>query len=129
VTKVIVSDKTINRVLSWLAENESTSMGNARGSPDSLLNLGVSMLELNCKALDKVYGSGEAAQYRPLDYEFRWERVPEIQVLKSLQCWLEQCSVEELTENDLYRRMKAVEHTLASKVVSNLEAYATAEWG
>jgi len=129
VKKFIVPDKTINRVLSWLIENDTRDGGLEGGDAESLAKLGTSMLEMNCDAIDQLYGYGEAAEYRPLDYEFQWERTSEIQVLKSLQCWLEQCCGEKVAESDLYRRMKAIESKLACKLVSCLESYAAAEWG
>ncbi len=129
VKNFIVSDKTINRVLSWLAEHEASAAGLEAGDAESLAKLGTSMLEMNCDAFDQLYGKGEAAEYRPLDYEFHWERTSEIQVLKSLQCWLEQCLGDRIAEKDLYREMKAIESRLACKLVSELESYAAAEWG
>ena len=129
VKNFIVPDKTINRVLSWLAENEASAAGLEAGDAESLAKLGTSMLEMNCDAFDQLYGKGEAAEYRPLDYEFHWERTSEIQVLKSLQCWLKQCFGDRIAEKDLYREMKAIESRLACKLVSELESYAAAEWG
>ncbi len=127
--KFIVPDKTINRVLSWLVENDAGVPGHEGEDPESLAKLGTSMLEMNCEVIDQLYGYGEAAEYRPLDYEFRWERTSEIQVLKSLQCWLEQCFGDRIVEMDLYHEMKAIESKLACKLVSELESYAAAEWG
>ncbi len=127
--KFIVPDKTINRVLSWLVENDAGVPGLEGKDSESLAKLGTSMLEMNCEVIDQLYGYGEAAEYRPLDYEFRWERTSEIQVLKSLQCWLEQCFGDRIVEMDLYHEMKAIESKLACKLVSELESYAAAEWG
>jgi len=129
VKKFIVPDKTINRVLSWLVENDAGVAGLEGKDSESLAKLGTSMLEMNCEVIDQLYGYGEAAEYRPLDYEFRWERTSEIQVLKSLQCWLEQCFGDRIVEMDLYHEMKAIESKLACKLVSELESYAAAEWG
>ena len=127
--KFIVPDKTINSVLTWVVENDARDGGLEGGDAESLAKLGTSMLEMNCDAFDQLYGKGEAAEYRPLDYEFHWERTSEIQVLKSLQCWLEQCLGDRIAEKDLYREMKAIESRLACKLVSELESYAAAEWG
>ncbi len=127
--KFIVPDKTINRVLSWLVENDAGVPGLEGKDSESLAKLGTSMLEMNCEVIDQLYGYGEAAEYRPLDYEFQWERTSEIQVLKSLQCWLEQCFGDRIVEMDLYHEMKAIESKLACKLVSELESYAAAEWG
>jgi hypothetical protein len=127
VKKFIVPDKTINRVLTWVVENDARDGGLEGGDAESLAKLGTSMLEMNCDAIDQLYGYGEAAEYRPPDYEFQWERTSEIQVLKSLQCWLEQCCGVKVAESYLYRRMKAIESRLACKLVSGLESYAAAE--
>jgi len=129
VKKFIVSDKTINRVLTWVVENDAGATWLEDEAAESLARLGTSMLELNCDAIDQLCGYGEAAEYRPLDYEFQWERTSEIQVLKSLQCWLEQCLGDRIAEKDLYSEMKAIESRLARKLVSELESYAAAEWG
>ena len=122
--KFIVPDKTINRVLTWVVENDARDGELEGGDAESLAKLGTSMLEMNCDAIDELYGYGEAAEYRPLDYEFQWERTSEIQVLKSLQCWLEQCFGGRIVEMDLYREMKPIESKLACKLVSCLESYA-----
>ncbi len=50
-------------------------------------------------------------------------------MLKSLQCWLDQCCDGKVVEMDLYREMKVIESKLACELVSGLESYAVAEWG
>jgi len=72
VKKFIVSDKTINRVLTWVVENDAGATWLEDEAAESLARLGTSMLELNCDAIDQLCGYGEAAEYRPLDYEFQW---------------------------------------------------------
>ena len=65
--KFIVPDKTINSVLTWVVENDARDGGLEGGDAESLAKLGTSMLEMNCDAIDQLYGYGEAAEYRPLD--------------------------------------------------------------
>jgi hypothetical protein len=54
--------------------------------------------------VDARYGDGEARKFRQLDYRYReTESVPLVQVLKSLQCWLYQCSEGNVPETELYK--------------------------
>ena len=52
VKKFIVPDKTINRVLSWLVENDAGVPGLEGKDSESLAKLGTSMLEMNCEVID-----------------------------------------------------------------------------
>src|ERR1700732_4899161 len=103
----VVEDKTINRIFGWLNnhDNQHTLHCVLRAADicvqdnaslpwpqDWHERLGVSMFTLNCDAVDSRYGSNQAQEFRPLNYSFTYEQASEIQVLKSLQCWLYQCS-------------------------------------
>jgi hypothetical protein len=111
----IVADKTINNVVNWLGRELEEVYGTII-IRQKLMELGVDpcipgwaeilgheMFQLNIKAVDARYGSGEARKFRPLDYHYKGTApIPMVQVLKSLQCWLYQCNEKDIPTTALY---------------------------
>ena len=136
----IVADKTINNVVNWLQrEIDHLSL-----IPDKLQKLGVdttedgwaerlgyAMFQLNINAVDARYGNGEAKKFRKLDYRYQVTiPVPLVQVLKSLQCWLYQCSEGAVPETGLYKLFATdIQLYLMSKIIERLPEYQKADWG
>jgi hypothetical protein len=99
--------------------------------PDWAEILGHEMFQLNIKAIDARYGNGEAVKFRKLDYHFEHtEAVPLEQVLKSLNCWLYQCSEGDIPETALYNLFDTdVRLYLMSEITTRLPEYEKADWG
>jgi hypothetical protein len=136
----MVEDKTINYVVNWLRrEIDRLSLiprklkeaGFDTSVPGWAENLGQAMFLLNIKAVDARYGNGEAAKFRKLNYRFEHtEAVSLVQVLKSLQCWLYQCSEGDVPETALYKLFdEDIRLFLMSKIITALPEYEEAEWG
>jgi hypothetical protein len=136
----IVEDKTINRVVTWLTREVAThrfSLDQRARKYDVDLTsdgwekkLAYAMFQLNCDGVNARYGEGEAEKFRPQNFMYKPESYFSlVQVLKSLQCWLYQCSEGDVPETKLYRFFKEVESYLALKIVSELPAYEKATWG
>ncbi len=140
----MVADKTINRVLGWLNDSDNRwelhtilvaaeICGNASAQVpcpsdwDELL--GASMFQMNIDAVNERYGENQAQEFRTLDYEFSFEMADDIQVLKSLQCWIYQCSEGDVPDHKLYQAFKNLEGRIACGIVSRTDAYNTATWG
>ena len=136
----MVEDTTINRVVTWLTREVTTS----RFTLDSLAReydvdltsdnwdekLAKAMFQLNCDGVNARYGEGEAEKFRPLNFTYKPEvDTFRVQVLKSLQCWLYQCSEGDVPETKLYQFFEEVSHHVALKIVMDLPAYDTAKWG
>ncbi len=136
----IVEDTTINRVVTWLTREVQRS----RFTLDSLAReygvdltsdqwdekLAQAMFQLNCDGVNARYGEGEAEKFRPLNFTYK----PEgdtflVQVFKSLQCWMYQCSEGDVPDTKLYRFFEAVAHHLALQIVMDLPEYDKAKWG
>src|ERR1700694_2447680 len=110
----MVEDQTINRVVTWLTREVQRS----RFTLDWLAReydvdvsgdqwdekLARAMFQLNCDGVHARYGEGEAEKFRPLNFTYK----PEgdtflVQVLKSLQCFLYQCSEGDVPHTKLYQ--------------------------
>ena len=136
----LVEDNTINRIVEWLSW-EVTRSPRLRLSIEHTLGittrgtsweqeLGQAMVQLNCDAVTDRYGEGEAAKFRTLDYRYQPTHGSEIQVLKSLRCWLYQCREGEVPTQPLYRFFdEVVEPYLMTKIICALPEYEAAAWG
>jgi len=136
----MVEDITINRVVTWLKREVSTSrftLNWLAGEYDVDLTsdqwdekLAQAMFQLNCDGVNARYGNGEAEKFRPLNFTYKPEMCHSlVQVLKSLQCWKYQCSEGDVPETRLYRFFEEVAHHLALKIVMDLPGYTKATWG
>lgn len=137
----VVEDKVINEVVNYLADPRhygrfqyhddlaSELMVDAN-SPKELADLGTSMFQLNCNAVEQRYGQGVAKEFRDLNYNFR--RVPvisAIQAYKSLGCWLYQCAEGDVPKTSLlYAAMLKIHGEMAHNIVRSLPGYDAAKW-
>lgn len=136
----MVQDNTINRIVTWLTREVSTSHFAvdqlARKYAIDLVSekwaekLANAMFQLNCDGVHARYGEGEAEKFRPLNFTYKAEMcLSLVQVLKSLQCWMYQCCEGDVPDTKLYRFFEEVEHHLALKIVDCLPEYQKASWG
>jgi hypothetical protein len=139
----IVADKTINYIVNWLDRELEEAYGTLY-IRQKLMELGIcpriqdwteilghEMFQLNIRAVDARYGSGEAKKFRPLDYRYRVTKpVPLVQVLKSLQCWLYQCNEGDVPTTALYGLFdNDVQLYLMTEIIDTLPEYQNAIWG
>src|SRR5438105_6840714 len=124
----MVKDKTINRIVTWLKSEVSTSHYTldqlARKYDIDFVSdtwdekLANAMFQLNCDGVNARYGEGEAEKFRPLNFKYRPEVYHSlVQVLKSLQCWHYQCCEGKVSKTKLYQFFEEVENYLALKIV------------
>jgi len=130
----IVENETINRIIAYL------SLEYAKGNylkrildmagldlPREFEKLGQTMLTLNTMAVNYRYDENREPPV------FRLKRIvpPEpIQALKSLQCFLYQCSEGEQFENSkLFRILEKAMRWIMKEIVTSLPAYEKAIWG
>jgi len=136
----VVDDATINKVVSFLALKQQGSRGfypadalegyyDLRDEAD-VSKLAYDMFDLNCIAVDQRYGEGEAAEFRPLDFEYRFVMPPPIIVVyKALNTWLYQCSEGNVPGRKLYQLMDSVSNRLAHEIVRSTPQYEATPWG
>jgi hypothetical protein len=126
---------TINRILNGLDSNPAVVRRIVHGneSPDlfvesaDLDDLGVRMIELNKLALSERYGD----EFKANNTVFKFAHAPvsPVQAIKSLQCFLYQCSEGKAVKHELFRRLDFALTSLALKYISDSPAYDAAEWG
>jgi len=98
----MVKDETINKVITWLSWEITRSTWLREklekvllfdtSNPDWEKELAQAMFELNLAGVNDRYGEGEAKKFRDLNYRYAPAHGSNIQVLKSMQCWLYQCT-------------------------------------
>jgi hypothetical protein len=136
----MVKDETINRVVEWLywevTKNQwlrdklETASGIDTTTYAWAEALGKAMFDLNIAGVNDRYRDGEAGKFRKLTYHYTPGHGSPIQVLKSLQCWLYQCTEGEVVKQPLYQFFQdEVEPHLMSSIINDLPEYRAAEWG
>jgi hypothetical protein len=134
----IVADKTINRIVNRLARE-------VRDNPDSyalqrgLLELGYDLTDNSCAeklAKDMLMLNVDAVRQRYQEEDpapaFKYEpgiHASLIQTVKSLQCWLYQCTEGNIPENKLYMFFLGIfANYLLKRIVYDMPEYDQAEW-
>jgi hypothetical protein len=135
----MVSDKTINRIVTFLDAKlldewphfaeKFEQLGFDVQNDQFCYVLGRAMFVLNMRGVDARYGEGSAKEFRELNYTFHPRRAGAFQVYKSLGCWLYQCMEGNTPDDPLYKLMREVEATLANWIIHRLPEYDGAEWG
>jgi len=95
--------------------------------PKQVEKLGQDMIDLNYGAVNERYSEDE----KPVGFK-RIRKVPasDIQTVKSLQCYLYQCTEGDKFENSkLYQGLRRIEEHLLNEIVTSLPAYGKAVWG
>lgn len=130
----IVSDKTVNRIIdyvAWVSVKDPYMLRILSGAgyelPDDVERLGQDMVNLNYGAVNERYSEEE----KPEKFQrIRNLPVSLIQTVKSLQCYLYQCTEGEEFENSkLYLGLRRLEEHLLNEIVTSLPAYGKAVWG
>jgi hypothetical protein len=135
----MVADETINRVIEWLYWELDKSpwlrdkLEKVSGIDTSIHawseELGKAMFALNIASVTDRYGEGQAGKFRKLNYRYKPAHGSTIQVLKSMQCWLYQCTEGEVVTKPLYKFFQdTVEPHLMSSIIADLPEYEAAEW-
>ncbi len=136
----MVNDETINRVVywlywevtkyQWLKDKLEQASGIDTTSYAWSETLGKAMFALNIAGVTDRYGDGEAAHFRTLAYQYTPAHGSPMQVLKSLQCWLYQCTEGDVVTKPLYKFFQdVVEPHVMSRIISDLPEYQQAAWG
>ena len=68
---------------------------------------------------------------RPINYNNGIFEIPTsyYQLLKTIDCYLYQCSEGNVPESALYKAVQSIRNTLANWIISNTPAFNAAEWG
>lgn len=141
----VVDPKTINKIVEGLRwetwtghypETEMLKKANAMFN-DQLQEFGESLYSLNIDATMQRYGDptsetlpGSIGEDGKLaTYVYKAELRPtKIQLIKSLQCFLYQCSEGNVPETRLFKALEIVVNRLKDEYISGLDEYKAAEW-
>lgn len=133
----IVEDKTINRVVNYIAYDHKYTYIRRRAkeelgfdltTPEGQQQLGWAMFKLNIRAVNQRYEDGQADQFRPLDYKYHIigdYSLPAM--IKSLACWLYQVSEGDCPESALYKFMQWAKGELCYRYVSQTKEFEAAD--
>jgi hypothetical protein len=132
----VVADETINRVVSSLHRRILEGFSPSELGVTEILQAGFNlvtregsrqlaeeMFALNVAAVNARYGEGEAEKFRALDFEFAITIASPVQVIKSLESWLYQCTEGNLPFTRIYQTMKDVLFALCIDFVHQTKEY------
>ena len=136
----MVADETINCVVYWLSLEVTKSHWLKEEVAQTLKidtttshweeALGRAMFQLNIDGVSDRYGEGQAATFRDLHYQYTPVFGSQIQVLKSLQCWLYQCMEGEVVKKPLYQFFDTIiVRYVMERIIQELPGYNGAKWG
>ena len=141
----VVDPKTINGIVGYLrATNDGDPWPQVLlqkiefdiASTEQVADLGQAMYNANVNAVGQRYPNdtltscpgthenGELAVYR-----YKLMTPNRFQALKSLACWLYQCSEGNVPESKLFQTLLAVRHHWAQQIIDSLPEYDAAGWG
>jgi len=130
----IVSQGTVNQIIdyiAWVSVKDPYMLRILKSAgyelPKQVEKLGQDMIDLNYGAVNERYSEDE----KPVGFK-RIRNVPvsDIQTVKSLQCYLYQCTEGDKFENSkLYQGLRRIEEHLLNEIVTSLPAYGKAVWG
>lgn len=126
----MVDDPTINRILASIKMSKEHKDGFPwlRRDLDEIFSidpeiLGENLVRMNADAIMARYGADEYYQF---EYEEMWI-TNRFQALKSLRCYLYQCSEGDVPEQRLYKAIDQYAADLALEIVMDMPEYNRAE--
>ena len=136
----VVRDKTINSIVNWLSRHvddmtnlhrQLWELGVDTESEGWQKQLARMMSLLNEEAVYARYGKSVVKSLNLHDFHYNGEdSASAIQVFKSLQCWLYQCSESYVPQTPLYQLFdRDIQRYLMESIILNLDEYQQAEWG
>jgi hypothetical protein len=120
----IVKNKTINTFLSFLNNNLSDEENTL---------IGRNLLKMNIEATEQRYSepylNAKEKRQELKNFKFEFVSTTKIQALKSLSCFLYQCSEGNIPSKKLFKDFRKKEIDLAFEIIDELRVYKEAEWG
>ena len=131
----MVSEETVCRFLTdlywkhyqipWISsrlEEAGFSLENSK----EMNRLGDALLRMNREAVNQRYSENESVKEA---FHFDDVLVSPSQALKSLRCFLYQCSEGSVPNTELYKVMRSIADFLAMHIIEEMPQYQNAEWG
>jgi len=129
----IVQDKVINDIVSWCVcpvpgdgsyAEAALLTGDLRGAApesDRPALLGQALFALNVAAVEARYGAGQAKEFRPLNYKYRYSMPYQGTVYAACERLLYQCSEGDIPETELFGQLTDLYNSLAHKIVRSVQ--------
>ena len=137
----IVEEKTINRILSFLKDHNTTELTDWEirdwiskqrnfytNDDEDLTSFGRKLYKMNIKAVNKRY-AGKTDETFLHKYEFVYTDTSIEQVFNSIRCFTYQCSEGKVPNSKLYKQMERLETGLARMIAYREVEKANVEWG
>jgi len=141
VSSFIVDDGTINDILAAAQLYTQCNLAEMPPPPRDIMSawpqgcdwalLGQALREMNVAAVIARYGPSDdlPGPFPLLPYEYRGVMPPSpIQAIKTLACYLYQCSEGDIPEQPLYRQLRKWEATLYQHYVTQSDEWQQASW-
>ena len=132
----IVSNKTINRIVSFLdvwdshpkLKREIEKLAGKKTGEKGLNQIGKKLIELNCEAVSQRYN--EKIDKKAIkDYKFNFEKCEIEQAFKHLCCLTYQMSEGNVPKTKLYKLLEKVANCLAYAIAWDYTDKLNLEWG
>ncbi len=130
----IVGDKTINQILTYIENKDSHYMkikllgelGYNFEDRETIQQLGNDLMNMNVSAVEHRYND-QMMDIEPIT--IKAEYTNKIQVYKSIQCFLYQCTEGKIMELGLFKAMESIKDMIGSEIIRDLPQYETGIWG
>ena len=134
----VMSNESINRIVATMRAADKTSIWYTHitlptcfdGLSDA--EIGLSLWEMNIHAVSERYPNDKPEEL-PGPIEYGYKHIPTmpatwIQLYKSIQCYLYQCSEGDTPGSPLFKTMDDYKNSLANMIVNNSPAYEKCQW-
>lgn len=119
----VVGKQTIDRIVTALQKDSlDYALPDLREKDPN--KLGQKLWNMNVQAFSERYGENINVP----EYEWSREYINDIQLIKTLHCFLYQCSEGSVPETPLYQQVKKYIYHLMEKYIMRLPEYSKADW-
>jgi len=125
----LVSEKTLYNCMKAITKAQYSALyKDIEGSQKKFKIVFMALNSLNSLALKVRYNEEPAPGYKFCSIKYTEASSCKVQLLKSLQCLIYQCSEGSVVETGLYKKLVEVKNDLAELIVRDLPEYENAVW-
>lgn len=127
----LVSEKTLYNCMKAITKAKYSALYKdieGEGSHKKMKIIFMALNSLNSLALKVRYNEPPAPGYKFCEVKYSNASSNKIQLLKSLQCLIYQCSEGEVVKTGLYKKLVEVQNQLQDLIISDMPEYKQAVW-
>lgn len=125
----LVTEKTLYNCMKAITKAQYSALyKDIDGSQRKFKVIFMALNSLNSLALKVRYNEEPAPGYKFCSIKYTEASSCKVQLLKSLQCLIYQCSEGSVVETGLYKKLVEVKNDLAELIVRDLPEYENAVW-